>query len=50
VVVSAAETRRFLDAGLAGDVIAGAPPDARDAPGLLDRVVARFAAISRSVS
>ena len=45
----AAETRRFLDAGVAGDVIAGALPDARDVPGLLDRVVARFVAIARSV-
>lgn len=42
------ETRLFLESGLAGDVIAGALPDARDAPGLLDRVVARFAAIARS--
>jgi len=44
----AAEARRFLDSGVTEDVIAGALPDARDAPGVLDRVGKRFEAIARS--
>ena len=44
----AAETRRFLNSGVTDDVIAGSLPDARDVPGLLDRVVRRFEAIARS--
>ena len=44
----AAETRRFLNSGVTEDVIAGALPDARDAPGLLDRVGRRLEVIARS--
>jgi hypothetical protein len=44
----AAEARHFLDSGVTGDVIAGALPDARDVPGLLERVARRFEAIARS--
>jgi hypothetical protein len=46
----AAEARRFLNSGVTEDVIAGALPDARDAPGLLDRVGRRFEVIARSAS
>ena len=44
----AAEARRFLASGVTEDVIAGSLPDARDVPGLLDRVRRRFEAIARS--
>jgi len=44
----AEEARRFLASGVTGDVIAGSLPDARDVPGLLDRVGRRFEAIARS--
>ena len=44
----AAEARRFLASGVTEDVIAGSLPDARDVPGLLDRVGRRFDAIARS--
>ena len=46
----AAETRHFLDSVVTGDVIAGALPDARDVPGLLEQVAGRFEAIARSAS
>ena len=44
----AEEARRFLASGVTGDVIAGSLPDARDVPGLLDRVGRRFEAIAGS--